>query len=489
MKKFQFKSVAVAASFACAGAVMAGSWTTPSTDALAPKHAAEALSASTGLTTASAVYTMGVQRASANGSGDMIAVITPVNGTFTTATSTPANSCSTWAPSVAGSGAATVGVLRTSATECAYTIAVTTPLQPTLTQLVFGPISYATHTLGTSGSSVGVSLNLYNASESSRVDNGAAVARTVATSATAMGMTAAADTDTIADVSFTSTATGAVPLGGFVITAGTISDSITAARAQFTITNNVLATPLLTADAPAAASYNYRTAGGAINVTVAGNFTGLSGVTVTTPSGGAVASAPVVTINAAKTQASFALAANDIGAANTSTTFNLVATTAGTASLGTQRVFGISAVANPNPGTAVTLSGNSTWWTWSANAVQLTSPFFNTDNGTGVLTRFFFQNTSAAPVTYTSVCSGETGNTVTNTASGGTGSTHTGSLVAGTTMILARDLCSFSGFQRGSIVFTINTNSANIRGLYNLGANGGGNSFIPLNRPYAGNSD
>jgi len=498
MKKLQIKSVAVAASFACAGAVLAGTWTSPSTDALAPKHAAEGLSASTALVVGSATYTLGVARGSSAAGGDMIVVITPTAGATFAATS--GAQCSTWAPSIgAGAASAVVGTLRTSASECAYTVTASAAQGlagglPIGAPVNFGNITFATHTLNTSGNSVGVNLNLWNSSESSRVDNSAAVARTLAASITSLTMTAAADTDTVTDVAFTSTAAGAVPLGGFSVTGGLISDTATAARAGFTIGNNA-ANTAMSANI-GAGSFNYASVTGPITVTVTGDFSGLSGVTVQTAAGGAITSAPVVTINAAKTSATFTLAASDLGAAGTTTGFNLVATTAGTATLGTRRVFGIAGSAAPSGATAVSLAGNSSWWTWSANAVQLVTPFFNTDGGSGVNTRFFFQNISSAPVTYSAVCSGEAGVTVNNTAVGATGSTHTGSLVVGTTAILARDICSFGSVTgasaasgRGSIVFTINTASSNVKGVYNLGANGGGNAYIPLNRPYAGNSD
>jgi len=493
MKKLQIKSVAVAASFACAGAVLAGTWTSPSTDALAPKHAAEALSASTALVVGSATYTMGVARGSSVAGGDMVIVLTPSTGsTFAT---TGGISCATWLPTIGGgNGSATIAVARGGASECAYTVAPTVAGLSTSSTINFGNITFATHTLNTSGNSVGVNLNLWNSSESSRVDNAAAVARTLATSVTSLTMTAAADTDTVTDVAFTSTAAGAVPLGGFSVTGGLISDTATAARAGFTIGNNA-ANTAMSANI-GLGSFNYASITGPITVTVTGDFSGLSGVTVQTAAGGAITSTPVVTINAAKTSATFTLAAGDLGAAGTTTGFNLVATTAGTATLGTRRVFGVAGSAAPSGATAVSLAGNASWWTWSANAVQLVTPFFNTDGGSGVNTRFFFQNISSAPVTYSAVCSGESGVTVNNTAAGATGSTHTGSLVVGTTAILARDICSFGSVTgasaasgRGSIVFTINTASSNVKGVYNLGANGGGNAYIPLNRPYSGNSD
>jgi hypothetical protein len=495
MKKFPIKSVAVAASFACAGAVLAGTFLPADSGAL--KFAAESLSATTKATMASSTYTLGIDRASAS---EFTVIMTPsVSGTLF-----HAEACTN--KPVVASGTATVSPKRSSTTECAWSIIPTSNLQNASSNFTVRPV-FATHTLNTSGSSVGVVLDIRDAGELSRLDNAASITRTVGTAVNALGLVAPTEaTGTIVDVNFVA-ASVSKPLMGFVGGLGNPVGTTTVARAPFYILNNATAS---TAIPPVAAAVNAKAPDGStdfdwgntgtapIAVTVTGNFQGLSAVGVTTNAnpGVAVGSAPVVTVNAASTSATFTLARTDLygGGAGTLSGFTLNLTAAGTASLGTSRTFAISAVATPVSGTgaAVSLAGSASWWTWTANAIQLSTPFFNTDSGSGVNTRFFFSNSGTTAANYSTVCSVETGTTVVQKATALTGTTHTGSLAVGTTMIDAKDLCTISGgtaVGRGSVVFTVNAPASQIKGVYNLGAVGGGNAYIPLNRPYAGNTD
>ncbi len=107
------------------------------------------------------VYKMGVPRTAAQ---DLTVIYTPVGGTFS------ATGCMV-VPVIAGTGAATVSVKRASTTECAYQVDVTTAL-------VFGdtinwtpPVGY----MATSGLASSIALNLWDVSETARVDNSQAV--------------------------------------------------------------------------------------------------------------------------------------------------------------------------------------------------------------------------------------------------------------------------------------------------------------------------
>jgi hypothetical protein len=470
MKKFPIKSLAVAASFACAGVVLAGSLA--GSDATAPKYAVEALTASTPVTIGSVTYTMGVARASATGgtsAQDFTVVVTPSTGA-----AFDAASCDAVLPQITGSGTATVSVKRKSTSECAYQVAVTAPLQAGSSNFVIAPLKFGTHTLNVAGNTAGVTVNLWDATETSRIDNAGALSRITAIGSNAISMTSAADTATVADVNYIVSGV-AKPLMGFVAGGAGIADTVTVAKAQFSLVNG--GAQLVAAGN---ASYNYPTSGGLVAVTVVGNYAGVSGATVTKADGTALLTVPAVTINAAKTSASFNIDKGDVGAAGAGTTtdYALNLTADGVTSLGTSRVFGISAIANPSVGSAVTLAGSSAWWTWSANAIQLMSPYFSTDTGSGVLTRFFFTNSGSAAATYTASCIAESG--VTSTA----GTAASGSLNVGLTMVKATDICSFSTGIRGAVTFTINAPAGNLKGVYNLGFNANSSSFLPLTRPY-----
>jgi len=457
MKKFTIKAVAFAIVSVCGSAAFAGSITGPATDAAATVYAIEGLTNATALRSPAVVYAMGVGRTTVQG---FTVIYTPVGGTFS------ALGCSV-VPAIAGTGVATVTIKRQSTTECAYDVAVTTSMVATDTITWTPPAgNIASHTLATAGNAVSIALNLWDTGETARVDNSGALTRRVATSAQALSITATADTATTADVN---NASG--PLFGFVAGGAGIADTATTAKASFTINNNPLST--VKPDGVTVWDFNNALDGVSAAFTVAGNFTGLRTLI---PAAVVGAGAPAVTITGSN--ATFTVLRANVTAAPAATVVELDLTAAGTASLGTARTFGVSGTATVVTGAADTLAGNAAWWTWTANAIQLSTPYMSTDAGTGVLTRFFFQNVGPA-ATYTAACQAETGKTVT------AGTAASGTLDAGQTVIDAKNVCSFSAGIRGSVTFTINAPAANIKGAYNLGFNGNSSTFVPLERPYA----
>lgn len=460
MKKFTVKAIAVALASVCGSAAFAGAITMPANDAAATKYAVEGLTSATDITGPSVVYTMGVDRTTAQ---DFTIIMTPSAGTTFTAAY-----CAAAVPTIGVAGAGTATVKRASTTECAYEVDVTAATT-TATTITFAAPVLDTHTLANAGSNVSVSLNLWDLGETARIDNNAAVTRVIATSGNALALTATADTGTVANVNDTNG-----PLFGFVVA----NDDLAAiAKATFVVNNNSSAAPFKLPNG--ATNWDFNLHGTAINVTVAGtNFTGLKATTpvVVVPPAGA---APAVTVGASSATFSL-LPANIVGGVGN---YNVSVTmeAAGNASLGTTRTFGVSAVGDVVTGADVTLAGNTSWWQWSANAIQLSTPYMSTDAGTGVLTRFFFQNLGPA-ATYSATCQAETGKTVT------AGTAASGTLAAGQTVIDAKSVCSFSTGIRGSATFTINAPAANIKGAYNIGFNGNATSFIQMERPYAGST-
>lgn len=462
MKKFTVNAIAVALASVCGSAAFAGSITSPAADTNATKYAVESLVNTTDLTGPAVVYTMGVARTTAQ---DFTIIMTPSAG----ATFTAAYCAASMPVAAGGGGAATVTVKRASTTECAYEVDVTTAFT-TATTLTFAAPVFDAHTLATAGNSISVSLNLWDLGETARIDNSAAVTRKIAESGNALTLTAAQDTGTVANVN---NANG--PLFGFVVAN---DDTATIAKATFVVNNNSAAATYVLPDG--ATNWDFNLHGTSLNVTVAGtNFSGLKATTpvVVVPPAGA---APAVTLTSSSAAFSL-LPANIVGGIGN---YNVSVTmeAAGNTSLGTSRTFGVSAVGDVATGADVSLAGNTSWWVWSANAIQLSSSYMSTDNGTGVLTRFFFQNLGTTGATYSATCQAETGKTVT------AGTAATGTLNAGQTVIDAKNVCSFSTGIRGSVTFTINAPAANIKGAYNLGLNGTTSSFIPMERPYAGST-
>ncbi|MCV2423125.1 hypothetical protein [Paucibacter sp. DJ2R-2] len=458
MKKFTVKAIAVALASVCGSAAFAGAITSPAASS-ETKYAVESLINTTDITAPAIVYTMGVSRTTAQ---DFTVILTPSAGaTFTS------GSCATALPVIGGAGAATVSQKRSSSTECAYEVDVTTAFT-TATTLTFTGLVYDTHTLATAGNTAGVTIALKDLGETAFIDNTGSLSRNVAISGNALRLVATADTATKADVNDENG-----PLFGFV----TVGDDVNAvAKASFSILNNVTSGPWLKPDGTT--SWDFVNDGTDIDVTVAGNFQGLlaNGFLATTGNG----TDPVVTATAAGTTATFTIVPSNVTGVNTTTTVTTTFTSARNASLGTSRTFGVSAVGDVVTGADVALSGSSGWWVWGANASQLMTPYFTTNNL--YLSRFFFLNTSGAAVSYSAACYGETGNVVTINSNA---LPNGGLLSNGQTALNAGDICSFSGNTRGAIIFTVNAPINTVKGTYQAVNPGTGDNIVtPLTRPY-----
>jgi len=438
-------------------------------------YAAEALTSATPVTTASLVYTMGVNRAIGQ---DFTIIFSPSTGsTFTPASCVGANFQS-------AAGTYTFSTKRASADECAIQVAVTgaTTVGETITTsnaLGTQALVLATHPLATAGSSVSYTTNLWDLGETARIDNSAALTGVVATSINAVNVYAdASDTATIADVNAT-----AGPLKGFLANATVPLDTGTVAAANLTFDNN---------------SAGAKAADG---VTVF-DFTSTTGTTTVVLTdanlafGGLAAGKLCLDVDndATYCEAGETFAAAVSGAATLATipaavfapqsagpvTRAISFEADGVTSLSTTRTIALSGTVTPQIGAAHafadTASKNATAWVWSANAIELWAPYFTTLST--YISRFAFQNTGI-PVGYTAVCLAESGNTVT------AGTAAAGTLDAGMTVINASDICNFSGATRGTVRFIINAPAGNIHGTYNLVAPGGVSIAVEtLTRPF-----
>jgi hypothetical protein len=467
MKKFTLKAITLATASVCGSAAFAGSITAPASDAAAVKYAIEALAAPPAAATPIAgvpgiTYTMGVSRTTAQ---DFTIIYNPSSGsTFGACPIAPA------AFTIGGTGAATVSNKRSGPNECAYEVDVTTATDTTTTITISG-LTFATHNLGASaGNTAGVQVALWDLGESANIDNpsGVKLSRVVAQSGNALTLTAAADTGTTTDVN-----DELGPLFGFV-TANNDGDAN--ASASFSVGNNATGAFVMP---DGTTPWDFSTHGTSIAVTVAGNFQGLAtnGYTVSQFCGGTNPTATVAGGNATFTllPANFTCGTGTYEIQNTFTS-------ARTASLGTSRVFNVSAVGDVQTGADRTLSGNASWWTWTANASQLMTPYFTTNSL--FLSRFFFLNESASPVQWSAQCFSETGNAITYPS--GNATLPTGTLsAAGQTAINASSICSFAGNTRGAVIFTINAPIEAIKGSYQavdpVSLN---NSVTPLTRRY-----
>jgi hypothetical protein len=466
MKNFNTKALAVAAAAVCAAGANAGTVTSA-----AKTYAVEAITSTTAVTLADIVYTMGVARASNQG--------------FTVVLRQPAGSatslvCGSLPVATNTGGTVTITVKRSSATECAYDVDLATgPSNMAVgNTLTFSNVAINGHGLATAGTAEKLNIALYDTGETARVDNSSDKQVTVANSARAVSLAAAADTHTSADVNFNS---GNSPLFGFV--SGTTGNAAVADTS--TLTNSAFTVSV---------QGNYANAAGSavtansiltnVAVTLTGDYSGL----VTTFGGagnssvvyGAGSTAPSVTYTPGGAASTAAFALNPaFMVQNGATTVTVGLVTAATQSLGTSRSFAVSGVVNPSlVGAAQQTLASTTWWTWTANAIQLASAFFNNDTANGNLTRFFFQNVGAS-ASYTATCYAETGLTVAY------GTAKTGTLINGTTAVNASDICTFSSGKRGSIVFTVNSSASKVKGVYQQAINGAAAGYIPLERPYA----
>jgi hypothetical protein len=466
MKSFTYKALAVAAAAACGTTAFAGSQVVTQRN-----FALEAITNTTAVTLPSIVTTIGVGRTTAQ---DFTVVVKPVSSTtkFNGTCALPTFDAGT------GTGTVTVSNKRISASECAYEVDVTAAIAiGDNASLNFSGLVFSNHSLATEGNTESVSVGVFDLGETARIDNSADLTNVVARSWRAVTLIANQDTGTTADVNFNG---GNSPLFGFV---NQNADTTTVAEANFIVNVNGTTTNA------SGGAFNAHADLTKVTFTVTGDFDGLqtnftagTSTAIIDPATNAIV--PTITVGGSGTSSTASFAANGAQLTATgNTTVQVKLGTLATKSLGTSRTFGVSAVVDPSlAGVAdQSLAGNSSWWVWGANAIELRSAFFNNDRTNGNLTRFFFQNTGAASV-YSAVCHPETGVTVTY------GTAKTGTLAAGTTAIWASDICTFSTGQRGSIVFTISSAVGKIKGVYQQAINGVTAGYIPLERPYGNNN-
>lgn len=463
MTKFAVKSLAVAASLVFAGSASAGVINAPATDVLATVYAVEALTATTDITLPTIQYTMGVARTLAQ---DFTVILTPSAGaTFTAA------SCAAALPTKqAGTGAFTASVKRSSTSECAYEVDITTASDTTLI-LAFAGLVLDTHTLNTPGSTASVTLALKDLGETAFIDNSGVLTRRVASSVQAVNIYAAtSDIATTVDVN----AVGG-PLTGFV--AGG-DDTIIRAAALLTFDNNSVGAKA----ADGATTFDFRAT------------TGTAAITLTGTTSGVATDGLCIDLNA---DSVYCETGEKFGVTSTAGTISGVVSTVfpvvgnlstkrvtflanGTTQLGTSRTFAVTGTITPQVGAveplADTAGKNATYWVWTANASQLMTPYMSTN--TQYVTRFSLLNTGSAAVGYSVRCYAEGAATATNGAAGTL-------KAAGTTVLNATDVCTFSGAPRGAVTFTINAPINSVKGVYNIvDAVTGANGFVPLTRPY-----
>lgn len=476
MKKMQQRNVLLQTAVASAlvsmyGAAFAtGAITSPANDAAATVYAAEALTSSTTVTTPSIVYTMGVNRAL---NQDFTIIYTPSTGS----TLNPAN-CVAGNFSQGGAGAVNFSTKRASASECAIQVGVTAATD--LTTTITANLALASHPLATANSEVSYTVNLWDLGETARIDNSGPLTRMVAKSVNAINVYAAAsDTSTVADVNNTNG-----PLKGFVANTTAPADTDTVAAAYLTFDNNSVAAK--TADG--SSIFDFKGTAGTLSLTLTDASKAFAGLAVNklcldADADSVYCEAGEVFPAAVANAATLALIPSTAFPAQGAVATRAISFQAdGTNSLGTNRTIAVTGTVTPAVGVAHaitdTASKNATAWVWSANAIELWSPYFST--APGWISRFSFQNTGIA-VGYSATCAAESGNTVVN------GAAVTGTLNPGMTVINAADVCTFTGNTRGTVRFIINAPVGAIHGTYNLvNATTGSSSVAELTRPFAG---
>jgi hypothetical protein len=463
MKKFAINALAIAAGALSVGGALAGTITLPGGQ---HTFAVEALTPTTVITTPDIVYNMGVGRPIGNG---FTIIMTPSAGsTFGTCV----------VPTYGGVGllsTVSVTLKRQSATECAYDVQVAVnPVKVADTFTWLGQ-TFATHPLAVKGSNISVSINLKDPGETAQVDNPGPITQQIASSAQAINVYAlTSDTFTVADVN----ATGG-PLTGFVPDANAPSDSATQARAHLRFDHN--SANRLNPDGVTLYTFSGTTA-----LTLTGSTSGVATNGFCLNADNDVNMCEVgERFTVTPSAATFANATAAFGAQGSSVDRDVTFVADGTTQLGTARTFALSGTITPQlagasaNSLADTAGKNATAWVWSANASQLTTPFFTLNSL--FLTRFYFLNTGASAVGYSATCFSEGGAAIVY------GAGKTGTLGAnGMTTVDARNVCSFAtGTPRGSILFTINAPISTVKGSYQyidqVSLNG---ANTPMTRPY-----
>lgn len=421
------------------------------------KYAIEGVTSTSTVTLSPVYYTLGVARQSQQ---NFTIIYTLPSGVLWNAT--PPVPYFTGAGAGAGASAA---VKRGGANSnlIAYDISVgsamvagTTVLG--LTSAAGTPLVIKNTGLTTSGNTVTVVVDVWDAGETARIDNSTSLSATIATASQGSNFWNSnsgaagvyADTHTITDVGAT------VPLAGFLANASNalnFSDSATVSRAGVQLLTSPGATYNAAYDATGNA-YWQGVAGDIVTVTVT-DSTSFSGLATN----GMLYAGSAIFYGSGTTK-SFTVAGNHaLSNANQYIGYTCDATTP----LGTSRTLQIAGGLTASAGTSSTWSGSTTWWTWSSNGTQLFAPLFQTT--TGFISRFVLTNTGSSAATFTLRVYAETGNTPTL-------GTTSGSIPAtGMTVLDANTVVTgwtTGQAPRGQCVFTINAPSANVQGLYQI---------------------
>lgn len=449
-----------AALLAFAGAAQAGSITAPAAGSPV-SYAVEAITATTDITLPNVVYTMGVDRTTAQ---DFTIIYKLPDGILFNAT--PA------APTIGGGGGGvgTVTLKRGGAgtNEVVYDIDVTTAFTTATTITLVAPV-LANSNLTAVGNTLAISVDLWETGETARVDNLTALSRTVAVGASAAALSSPSCADATTNANHTT------PLGAFVAVNGDIA-----------LLGNCDGLRVNNTTAGVRAPDN------------SGDYTLVAGdvvtLTITDPTGflGLAANGLYYDLNnddvndagegftISGNTATRTLAGNN-GALNAAHDVNYVPT--GATPMGTARVLAVAGGLVPAVGAAVNLGGTAAWWTWGSNGLVLQSPWFSTF-GNGYTNRFILMNTGTNAVTYSTTVLTEGSNVATM------GAGQTGTIPAeGTVVIDSADIATFSGATRGAVTFTVNAPASAVKGTFQqVNPISGQVTNVPLERVYGGST-
>lgn len=467
---------AVAATLAgsFSAAMATGAITAP---AAAVKFAVESMTSTTDITLPNIVYTIGVERTSAQ--DFTINYTLPAGYAFNASPAVP-----TMATAM---GVCTLKRGGVAVSEVVYDCDITTgPLVTGSVITLVAPQIRDVGTaalLGTAGNTLSMQVKLTEAGETACVDNigtpstcfvsasvGAAINGVdFSTDGTVLGLTA--DTgNTVIDVAAT------VPLAGFVTNATAPADTVTVAAASVLLRDNLNATawePDGTTDYSMKVGDKYT-----YTVTDPTGFLGIAAGKLCLDANAnsilcEAGEAFTVTGNTGTLTVTLAAAGAPNSARNIS--YQSDAVTA----MGTGRTLGIAGSVDV-PGVDHALTGNASWWVWSSNGTQLQTTYFS--NAPGYTTRFVLTNTGTSPASYSTACLAETGNTATLGAKA-TGSGASGIPAGGQLVLTSTDVCAFSGATRGATVFTVNAPTGNVQGSYQVTSPNGGVAIAQMVRP------
>ena len=444
------------------GVAQAGTVTTGSIN-----YALEAVGASTPLTLGNVVYNLGVARTTTQ----------PFTLIYTlTGSSTPIFNATPAVPTAAGGTCAIVGSSLkrggSGSNQVVYDIVVSANCAASDTLTLVAPV------IRSATATAGITVQLLDTGETACVDNAgtptgssacivSSSPRAALVAASGFGAAAAlvtppADTGTIIDVN------NAVPLAGFVVQTTAVAndkDTASIAKAAVAMTNTVTGVKQ-----PAAPATDFTLAAGDLVTLTLTDVTGFLGLATSNLCYDVNASAQADgTTGLCQTGEVFTVSGNTATLASipgTSGSFNGVAQTLsyqadGATQLGTTRSIGLAGSVTPTTsgGLARAFSGNSSFWQWSSNGTSLQSTLMQTNPNYFV--RIAFSNNGTTAANYTTRFNAEAGNTYT------LGAGATGTIPANGVLIVETDtICTaFTGFQRGTAIFTISAPSSNIQAI------------------------